>query len=95
MPSNATAFPFRYDQLIFRRHEIYLAYTAFSLLVKHGHNSEISHLQTNDGCNVDWESWSRPNFDDLAPVQCDANVALVGHSFGGATVVSCVIYCSC
>ena len=35
-----------------------------------------------DDSPVDWESWAG----DL--VRCDEGVSLVGHSFGGATVVS-------
>ena len=87
-PSDSVTLPFRNDQLIFRRHEIYLAYSAFSSLVEHGHNPEMSHLQTVDGSYINWESWCKPHSDDFAPVRCDADVALVGHSFGGATVVS-------
>jgi platelet-activating factor acetylhydrolase len=86
--------PFRYDQLLFRRHEVYLAYSAFHSLVEHGHHMGASHLQTIDNSDIDWQSWSKRNPSGLAPVKCDAEVALVGHSFGAATVVSalCVRY---
>ena len=88
MPLDPGTLPFRKDQLIFRRHEIYLAYSAFSSFVGNGHNTEDSGLQTIDGSQVNLESWFRRTSGDLPRVRCDADVALVGHSFGGATVVS-------
>jgi platelet-activating factor acetylhydrolase len=88
MPLDPGTLPFRKDQLIFRRHEIYLAYSAFSSFVGNGHNTENSGLQTIDGSQVNLESWFRRTSGDLPRVRCDADVALVGHSFGGATVVS-------
>ena len=86
-PSYPGTLPFRNDQLIFRRHEIYLAYSAFHSLVDHDHYAETLRLQTIDGSPIEWESWSKLTADGLARVKCDANVALVGHSFGGASVV--------
>lgn len=90
-PSESGTLPFRTDQLLFRRHEIYLAYSALSSLVKHSHTPEIPEiprLQTIDGSNIQWESWFKSRPEDLPLVDCDDNIALVGHSFGGATVVS-------
>lgn len=84
MPSDPSTIPFRSDQLTFRRHEVYLAYSAFRSFIKHGHDEagqESPQLQSIDGNQIDWESWSKR-------VNCDNDVALVGHSFGGATVVS-------
>jgi platelet-activating factor acetylhydrolase len=84
MPSDPGTLPFRHDQLTFRRHEIYLAYSAFRSLIEHGRNGieqETRQLQTIDGSQIDWESWSKR-------VKCEADVTLAGHSFGGATVFS-------
>lgn len=84
-PSDAGATAFRNDQLTFRRQEIYLAYSAFRSTIESGHHTNNSgqklELQTIDESQIDWESWSKN-------VKCESDVALVGHSFGGATVVS-------
>jgi platelet-activating factor acetylhydrolase len=87
VPSDSGTLPFRNDQLTFRRQEIYLAYSAFRSLIERGYNKveqETPKLQTIDGNQIDWDSW-------LKRVNCEADVALAGHSFGGATVVSCCI----
>ena len=72
-------FAFRAEQLEFRKHEIYFAYSAFRNLVLTGERGD---LRTIDESPLDWESWTGDW------VQCDEGVSLVGHSFGGATVVS-------
>ncbi|KAI0265829.1 platelet-activating factor acetylhydrolase, isoform II-domain-containing protein [Gloeopeniophorella convolvens] len=69
----------RAEQLELRRREVHLAYTAFRKLVQTGENGD---LQTVDESPLDWASWGG-NW-----VECDKNVSLVGHSFGGATVFS-------
>ncbi|KAJ7180278.1 platelet-activating factor acetylhydrolase, isoform II-domain-containing protein [Mycena crocata] len=74
------AFPLRVDQLVFRQHEVYRIYAAFCELVRGGGG-----LQPIDGADVDLGSWSAVS--GLAPVNCD-DVSLVGHSFGGCTVLS-------
>ncbi|THH12485.1 hypothetical protein EW146_g7650 [Bondarzewia mesenterica] len=66
----------RAEQLEFRRREVYTAYRAFRGLVDDG---ERGALQSIDGPAVDWESWK-------GIARCDDNIALAGHSFGGATV---------
>ncbi|KAH7914420.1 tRNA synthetases class I, catalytic domain-containing protein [Hygrophoropsis aurantiaca] len=77
---------FRGDQLAFRRHEIYTAYGAFRSVVREGHQGLGEGLQTIDGNDIDWSSWSSKN--DHPPVQCDQDVFMTGHSFGGATTLS-------
>lgn len=68
----------RTEQLEFRRHEIYLAYSAFLNLVQHGERGE---LDTLDGSEIDWKAWENV-------AKCDDGVLLTGHSFGGATILS-------
>lgn len=68
----------RTEQLEFRRHEIYLAYSAFLNLVQHGERGE---LDTLDGSEIEWKAWENV-------AKCDDGVLLTGHSFGGATIVS-------
>jgi len=72
-------FAFRAEQLEFRKHEIYFAYSAFRNLVLTGERGD---LRTIDESPLDWESWTGDW------VQCDEGVSLMGHSFGGATVFS-------
>jgi len=68
---------FRMDQLALRRFEIYQAHKALKYLVTNGNRGG---LETIDGSTIDWTFLnSKVNFD------C---VQLVGHSFGGATIVS-------
>ncbi|KAH9931764.1 platelet-activating factor acetylhydrolase, isoform II-domain-containing protein [Amylocystis lapponica] len=87
-------FAFRKDQLVFRRLEMYIAYSMFSELVcapPTVDSSIFGPLYTVDGPQPEnledapfWKSWisSPPR------VQCTRDVSLVGHSFGGATVLS-------
>lgn len=89
MPPDSGTLPFRIDQLTFRRQEIHLAYSAFRSLTEYGYKKveqETPQLQTIDGSHIDWDSWFKR-------VKCEADVTLAGHSFGGATVVSCCIFC--
>lgn len=72
-------FAFRTEQLELRKREIYLSYYAFRKLVQTGERGD---LQTTDELSFDWASWTGDW------VRCDEGVSLVGHSFGGATVVS-------
>lgn len=81
--SNDRVFPFRAEQLEFRKHEIYLAYSAFRKLVLTGERGD---LRSMDELPLDWESWTGDW------VRCDEGVSLVGHSFGGATVVSSLLF---
>ncbi|KAK0224629.1 platelet-activating factor acetylhydrolase, isoform II-domain-containing protein [Armillaria nabsnona] len=80
-PPSDCLFPLRKDQLTFRKHEVYLAHSAFSSLVR---KDEDLLLETIDGSAIDWDSWwaheSGPE-----PVQCVENITFSGHSFGGCT----------
>jgi hypothetical protein len=81
---SAGDFPLRVDQLTFRQHEIYLAYDTFKQLVS-GEKHEVI-----DGSmeGIDWKSWSRKHpLSGKGPVRYE-EVALLGHSFGGATMVN-------
>ncbi|KAK0230986.1 platelet-activating factor acetylhydrolase, isoform II-domain-containing protein [Armillaria fumosa] len=80
-PSNSL-YPFRTEQLAFRKHEVYLTYSAFSSLVRRDENVL---LETIDGSAIDWDSWST-NDDEVETVQCIENITLAGHSFGGGTM---------
>ncbi|KAH7931206.1 hypothetical protein BV22DRAFT_998558 [Leucogyrophana mollusca] len=77
---------FRGDQLAFRRHEIYIAYDAFRSIVQKGYQGSGRGLQAIDGKEIDWSSWLHKN--GRMSVECDKDVTLVGHSFGGATTLS-------
>lgn len=69
----------RVDQLEFRRREIYAVVEAFRGMV--GGAQDRGGLDAMDGKDIDWPSWAgKVNFGTLD---------LVGHSFGGATLVSC------
>lgn len=71
--------PLRADQLVFRQHEVYSIYAAFCAMVRDG-----VALEAIDRAEVDLQSWLPSSGPAL--VNCD-DVALVGHSFGGCTVV--------
>jgi platelet-activating factor acetylhydrolase len=81
--SSDPGFAFRAEQLEFRQHEIYLAYSAFRRLVLTGERGD---LRSVDESPLDWESWTGDW------VRCDEDVSLVGHSFGGATLVSRLLF---
>ncbi|KAJ7682620.1 hypothetical protein DFH06DRAFT_1161674 [Mycena polygramma] len=72
--------PLRVDQLVFRQHEVYRTYKAFCALVRDGVALEAVGREA-----VDLQSWSSEA--GLALVKCD-DVSLVGHSFGGCTMLS-------
>ncbi|KAK0234052.1 platelet-activating factor acetylhydrolase, isoform II-domain-containing protein, partial [Armillaria fumosa] len=80
LPSDCL-YPLRKDQLTFRKHEVYLAHSAFSSLVRKDENLL---LETIDGSAIDWASWwTHENGSE--PVHCVENVTFAGHSFGGCT----------
>ncbi|EIN10831.1 hypothetical protein PUNSTDRAFT_112632 [Punctularia strigosozonata HHB-11173 SS5] len=95
MDMNSDPLRLRDDQLEFRRHEIYAAYSAFKVALetpsasRPSSASEASHgLRTIDGSRIDWASWYRKSDTNSLPqVNCD-DFVLTGHSFGGATVFS-------
>lgn len=77
---------FRGKQLEFRSMEIYHALRALRDLVRGGHENIQYSLETTGDTSIDWSKWSRVGSEK--PIECEVNVVLVGHSFGGATVVS-------
>ena len=80
-----TQFQLRAEQLTFRAHEINIAYERFCQWIK----KENLEFETVDGVEIDHDSWSAlDNLSNLPPVRFDNNVGLVGHSFGGCTIVS-------
>ncbi|KIJ70137.1 hypothetical protein HYDPIDRAFT_77500 [Hydnomerulius pinastri MD-312] len=85
-PAECNILSFRGDQLAFRRREIYHAFAAIRTLVDNGHQESAGGLHTIDGSSIDWSSWT--SIGSEKPIQCEENVVLAGHSFGGATVLS-------
>lgn len=75
---------FRQQQLAFRRYEIYLAFRSFKQLVQDGYQGSNRGLQPIDKKFIDWSSWSSDG--DTKAIECEKDVLLAGHSFGGATV---------
>ncbi|KAK0206350.1 platelet-activating factor acetylhydrolase, isoform II-domain-containing protein [Desarmillaria ectypa] len=80
-PPSDSLYPLRKDQLTFRKHEVYLAHSVFSSLVRKDENLL---LETLDGSAIDWDSWSV--HEEAETVQCIENITLAGHSFGGCTI---------
>jgi hypothetical protein len=77
--------PLRANQLVFRRHEIYIAYQAFCRFIENDRDLELGIM---DEVDIDKSSWTGLDVDSgKPPVCCTADVALMGHSFGGCTVV--------
>ena len=75
---------FRNEQLEFRKKEIYHALRAIRNLVRDGRGQRS--LETTEDVSIDLSGWFGVGSEK--PVECEANVVLAGHSFGGATVVS-------
>lgn len=69
----------RMDQLAFRRFEVYNTYAAVKSLVEQGERGSLS---TSDDNPIDW------NF--LVGKVNASELQMVGHSFGGATLVSSI-----
>lgn len=80
---------FRGEQLEFRRMEIFHVFRAIQSLVRDGRNDTRYPLETIGDTRIDWSRWS--TVDSRKPIECEENVVLAGHSFGGATVVSVVV----
>ncbi|KAK0468154.1 platelet-activating factor acetylhydrolase, isoform II-domain-containing protein [Desarmillaria tabescens] len=81
-PSSDSLYPLRRDQLMLRKHEVYLAHSVFSSLIRKDENLL---LETIDGTAIDWDSWWARE-DEAETVQCMENITLAGHSFGGCTI---------
>lgn len=78
--------PLRGEQLMFRRHEIYLTYSTISRLLGNDVTLELENL---DGTAFDRSLWTTiDKSTGKGPVKFDKDVILTGHSFGGCTVVS-------
>lgn len=77
-----TPFPLRADQLALRHQEIYLAYQAFCRFMQ---NDPTLELETIDEVDLDKKGWLQNSGKGSV---CTENVVLVGHSFGGCTVLS-------
>ncbi|PPQ64631.1 hypothetical protein CVT24_008368 [Panaeolus cyanescens] len=77
--------PLRGHQLTFRRHEIYITYSAFSRLLRNDFDLE---LDTIDGSPFPKKSWIQTNVQGKPRVNFSSNIVLAGHSFGGCTVLS-------
>jgi len=80
-----TMLSFRGEQLDFRRREIYHAFRAIRNLVRDGPEDTQYPLVTTEDTPINWSTWSAGS---QKPIECEENVVLVGHSFGGATVLS-------
>lgn len=70
--------------------EIYHALRAFRGLVCDGRDDPRNTLEITADTPIDWSSWSAIGLEK--PIECEENVVLAGHSFGGATVVSVVSF---
>ncbi|KAK2466113.1 hypothetical protein APHAL10511_001755 [Amanita phalloides] len=84
-PADGAPMPFalRAKQLEFRRKEIYTAYNTFHKFLR----GEKTELETIDG-RIIHNSWRIIDNDaQTSPVRCE-DVTLMGHSFGGCTVLS-------
>ena len=73
--------PLRLAQLDLRNHEIHEAFTSMRDLVAGNKNG----LELIDGKDFAWDLWK-------GKVETEKNVVLAGHSFGGATAVSKLLW---
>ncbi|EAU84376.2 hypothetical protein CC1G_01372 [Coprinopsis cinerea okayama7 len=78
-------YPLRAEQLAFRHHEVYTAYNAFHKFI---HNDPEARMDTIDGSEFNRKSWGLDDVTGKPFVDCDKDVVLAGHSFGGCTVLS-------
>lgn len=83
--NSESSLQFRLEQLDFRRREIYEAIKAINTLSTHGQSH--SGLEIIDGHEHEFSRW-------LGMVNAK-EVDLVGHSFGGATLVSLIYHSAC
>ncbi|KAF8812247.1 hypothetical protein BYT27DRAFT_7132610 [Phlegmacium glaucopus] len=77
--------PLRSEQLVFRHHEVHIAYSTFCRFIRNDPNLE---LETIDGLTYDKQSWTTPDESVGERVKYNEDVVLTGHSFGGCTVLS-------
>ena len=84
MNDASAAFPLRIEQLEFRRKEIYTAYTVFCEYM----GGKAVELETTDGSRIH-DSWRMADKEThRGPIKYFSDVTLIGHSFGGCTMVS-------
>lgn len=76
--------PLRGEQLAFRHHEIYIAYSTICRLLQ---NDPALDLDIIDNASFDKRSWIARNEEEQAIIRYDDRVVLTGHSFGGCTMV--------
>ncbi|CAA7260046.1 unnamed protein product [Cyclocybe aegerita] len=78
--------PLRGQQLVFRHHEVHIAYSTFCRFLR---NDPTLDLETIDGSPFDKSSWlSSDQSSDAAKVRYQDGIVFTGHSFGGCTVLS-------
>ncbi|KAF8969447.1 platelet-activating factor acetylhydrolase, isoform II-domain-containing protein [Flammula alnicola] len=82
---NTHPLPLRAQQLAFRHHEVYIAYSAFCRFVR---GDSTLQFDTIDGTAYDKASWTTLNESGQGKVKFNDRVILAGHSFGGCTVLS-------
>lgn len=75
----------RGQQLIFRHHEVHIAYSTFCRFIRNDPNLE---LETIDGVSYDKQSWTALDEPAGERVKYNESVVLTGHSFGGCTILS-------
>ncbi|KAF9006574.1 platelet-activating factor acetylhydrolase, isoform II-domain-containing protein [Cyathus striatus] len=79
--------PLRAEQIIFRHHEVYLIYAAFSRFLR---KESLVGLTRSDGSPVD-RSWLDVMNTGESIVRFQSNVTFAGHSFGGCTILSMLL----
>ena len=71
------------EQLALRHQELYIAYSTF----RHFVQNDALEIDTIDGSPILTESWTNVNNEGRPSINCDEDVVLAGHSFGGCTMV--------
>lgn len=77
-------FALRVEQLAFRHQELYIAYSTF----RHFVQNDPVEIDTIDGPPISIEGWTNVNSEGRPSINCDEDVILAGHSFGGCTMLS-------
>jgi len=71
------------EQLAFRHQELYIVYSTFRQFVQ----KDTLEIDTIDGSPISIEGWTSVNNEGRPSINCDEDVILAGHSFGGCTMV--------
>lgn len=85
LKDSSSPYPLRVEQLSFRQHEVYNAFTVFRDFI---HNQSQSQLRIIDSTKLDRESWGLDTQYTHPIINFDQDIVLAGHSFGGCTVLS-------